>query len=52
MIPFDAIEEPVFVVETGEHKFFLNLSKTKLTLLWIDDYQHVSFVEDKLPNRR
>jgi protein tyrosine/serine phosphatase len=38
-VPFDA-EEPLFVIETGGHKFIINLDKD-LHLLWIDDYLHL-----------
>ena len=45
-IPFQAIEEPVFVIETKDAKIFVQLT-AKLKLLWIDDYQNVSFEKEK-----
>jgi hypothetical protein len=47
MIPFKAIEEPVFVVETGDATILVQLNKSKLTLFWIDDYKGVGFEDDK-----
>jgi hypothetical protein len=39
MLPFPP-EEPLFVVESGGHKFVVRLDD-KVRIAWIDDYQHI-----------
>jgi len=46
MIPYD-IEEPVFILQTKSAKILLQLTKSKLELAWMDDYQNVSFRKDE-----
>jgi hypothetical protein len=36
VISFD-IEEPLFIVETSEHRYILNLSPKTMKLLWLDE---------------
>jgi hypothetical protein len=38
MIPYD-IEEPIFIVESAQHKILLNFVEPDLQVLWIDDYR-------------
>jgi hypothetical protein len=36
VISFD-IDEPLFIVETKEHRYILNISKIKMELMWLDE---------------
>jgi len=47
MIPFD-ITEPLFILESQQHKILtVFASPDDLKIMWIDDYQNVTFEEKK-----
>ncbi|MCF6311580.1 MAG: hypothetical protein L3J39_03930 [Verrucomicrobiales bacterium] len=51
MIPFD-ITEPLFILESKKHKILtVFTSPDKLKIMWIDDYQNISFTKNKSPNK-
>jgi len=51
MIPFD-ITEPLFILESKKHKVLIVFtSPEKLKIMWIDDYQNITFKKDKSPNK-
>lgn len=47
MIPFD-ITEPLFILQSRKHKILtVFASPDKLKIMWIDDYQNISFMREK-----
>jgi hypothetical protein len=40
MIPFD-IEEPIFIVECGAHRFLMDFGRESMKVVWIDRYDTV-----------